>query len=90
MVRDESRMHLRNRTIILKYHCGFADLDLAAFLVVSAVEGIGANLQSSQLDERMPVEIARLVTRYLKAPRSLAHPGSSDRSNVRTRPRITR
>jgi len=43
-----------------------ADLDLAAFLVVSAVEGIGANLQSSQLDERLPVEITRLVSRYLR------------------------
>jgi len=45
-----------------------ADLDLAAFLVVSAVEGIGANLRSSQLDERLPVEITRLVSRYLRGP----------------------
>lgn len=44
-----------------------SDLDLAAFLVVSAVEGIGANLRSTQLDARLPIEITRLVTCYLKA-----------------------
>jgi len=42
------------------------DHDLAAFVVVGAIEGVGTNGQSSQFDERLAVEITRLVTRYLK------------------------
>jgi AcrR family transcriptional regulator len=52
-----------------------ADLDLAAFLIVSAVEGIGANLHSSQLDARLASEITSLVTRYLQGSTTTGVPG---------------
>ena len=44
------------------------DLDLAAFFVVSATEGIGANASAEQFDERLAGEIATLLTRYLTEP----------------------
>lgn len=42
------------------------ELDLAAFVVVSAVEGVGANASSRDLDERLVRELTALVTRYLR------------------------
>ena len=41
------------------------DLDLAAFLVVSAAEGIGANASRDQFDDRLADEIATLLSLYL-------------------------
>jgi hypothetical protein len=41
------------------------DLDLAAFIVVSAAEGIGANATSEMFDERLRLEVTDLVRRYL-------------------------
>jgi len=45
---------------------GEVDRDLAAFVVVGAIEGVGTNGRQSQFDERLAVEITRLVTRYLR------------------------
>jgi len=42
-----------------------ADLDLAAFLVVSAAEGVGANANDEIFDERLARELTRLVRAYL-------------------------
>lgn len=42
-----------------------ADLDLAAFIVVSAVEGVGANASSRDLDAKLAGELTALVMRYL-------------------------
>lgn len=41
------------------------DLDLAAFMVVSAVEGVGGNATHDQFDERLAAELAELVKAYL-------------------------
>lgn len=41
------------------------DLDLAAFMVVSAAEGVGANATSEFFDERLAQEIAVLLKVYL-------------------------
>ena len=41
------------------------DLDLAAFIVVSAAEGIGANASTDRFDDRLAEEIATLLTLYL-------------------------
>lgn len=41
------------------------DLDLAAFVVVSAAEGIAANASRDQFDERLGDEIVDLLDRYL-------------------------
>ncbi|TFG96408.1 MAG: hypothetical protein E4H11_03480 [Myxococcales bacterium] len=41
------------------------DLDLAAFIVVSAAEGIGANVSKDRFDDRLAEEVATLVTLYL-------------------------
>jgi len=50
-----------------------ADLDRAALIVVSAVEGIGANASSRDLDEELALEATALVSRYLTgAPGHLA------------------
>jgi AcrR family transcriptional regulator len=48
------------------------DLDLAAFIVVSAAEGIGANVSEDRFDDRLAEEVATLVTLYLtgKNPRA--------------------
>ena len=48
------------------------DLDLAAFVVVSAAEGIGANASRDQFGEDLAAEIATLLTLYLtgECPRS--------------------
>ena len=42
-----------------------ADLDLAAFIVVSAAEGIGANASKGLFGDRLAEEIATLLTLYL-------------------------
>jgi AcrR family transcriptional regulator len=42
-----------------------ADLDLAAFIVVSAAEGIGANASDDQFGDRLAEEVATLLTLYL-------------------------
>lgn len=49
-----------------------AELDLAAFIVVSAVEGVAANADSSVFDERLARELASLVLGYLTGLRSSA------------------
>jgi AcrR family transcriptional regulator len=49
---------------------GVADLDLAAFIVVSAVEGVGANATSRDLDAHLADELTALVMRYLAGPSS--------------------
>ena len=41
------------------------DLDLAAFMVVSAAEGVAANATSEFFDERLAQEIAVLLKVYL-------------------------
>ena len=41
------------------------DLDLAAFIVVSAAEGIGANASEDQFGDRLAEEVTRLLTLYL-------------------------
>jgi hypothetical protein len=41
------------------------DLDLAAFMVVSAAEGIGANATNAFFDARLASEIAVLLEIYL-------------------------
>lgn len=41
------------------------DLDLAAFVVVSAAEGIGANASGDRFDARLAEEVATLLTLYL-------------------------
>ena len=41
------------------------DLDLAAFIVVSAAEGIGSNVSEDLFDERLAQEVATLLTLYL-------------------------
>jgi AcrR family transcriptional regulator len=41
------------------------DLDLAAFIVVSAAEGIGGNVSRDRFDDRLAEEIATLLTLYL-------------------------
>lgn len=41
------------------------DLDLAAFIVVSAAEGIGANATDDLFDDRLAEEVAALLTLYL-------------------------
>ncbi len=41
------------------------DLDLAAFVVVSAVEGVGANATAEQLDDRLARELGFLLKSYL-------------------------
>lgn len=41
------------------------DLDLAAFIVVSAVQGVGANATSRDFDARLARELSSLVTSYL-------------------------
>jgi len=47
---------------------GVDDLALAAFIVVSAIEGIGANASSRDFDARFAQELTALVTRYLAGP----------------------
>jgi AcrR family transcriptional regulator len=42
-----------------------SDLDLAAFIVVSAAEGIGANVSTDRFDERLAEEVTKLLTLYL-------------------------
>ena len=42
-----------------------ADIDLAAFIVVSAIEGVAANATSMDFDERLAEELTSLVMRYL-------------------------
>jgi AcrR family transcriptional regulator len=44
---------------------GVEDLDLAAFIVVCAVEGVGANASSRDFDGRLARELTALATRYL-------------------------
>jgi AcrR family transcriptional regulator len=41
------------------------DSDLAAFVVVSAVEGVGANASEDVFDERLATEVTDLVRAYL-------------------------
>jgi AcrR family transcriptional regulator len=41
------------------------DLDLAAFVVVSAIEGVGANASEEVFDERLARELTDLVRAYL-------------------------
>jgi AcrR family transcriptional regulator len=41
------------------------DLDLAAFVVVSAAEGVGANASDDLFGDRLAEEVATLSTRYL-------------------------
>jgi AcrR family transcriptional regulator len=56
---------------LLDAHCqelDVDDIDLAAFIVVSAVEGVGANASSQNFDARLARELTALVTRYLKGP----------------------
>ncbi len=43
------------------------DLDLAAFIAVSAAEGIGSNVSADLFGDRLAEEIAMLLTRYLTA-----------------------
>lgn len=42
-----------------------ADLDLAAFVLVSAAEGVGANATSDVFDQRLARELTTLLRRYL-------------------------
>ena len=42
-----------------------ADLDLAAFIVVGAAEGIGGNASAERFDERLAEELGTLVRAYL-------------------------
>jgi AcrR family transcriptional regulator len=42
-----------------------ADLDLAAFMVVSAAEGVGGNATSDLFDERLARELSAMLTAYL-------------------------
>jgi len=42
-----------------------ADLDLAALIVVSAAEGIGANASEDLFGDRLAEEVATLLTLYL-------------------------
>lgn len=44
------------------------DLDLAAFMVVSAAEGVGGNATGDLFDERLASEIATLLKLYLTGP----------------------
>lgn len=44
------------------------DLDLAAFLVVNAAEGVGMNAEPAMLDQRLVDELTRMFTRYLLEP----------------------
>jgi AcrR family transcriptional regulator len=41
------------------------DLDLAAYLLVSAVEGVGGNASNEVFDERLARELASLIRAYL-------------------------
>jgi AcrR family transcriptional regulator len=41
------------------------DLDLTAFIVVSAAEGIGSNVSEDLFDDRLAQEVATLLTLYL-------------------------
>jgi AcrR family transcriptional regulator len=45
-----------------------ADLGLAAFVVVSAVEGVGTNADAGVFDERLARELVSLVVSYLTGP----------------------
>jgi hypothetical protein len=44
------------------------DLDLAAFMIVSAAEGVGANATSEFFGERLARELAVLLKVYLTGP----------------------
>jgi AcrR family transcriptional regulator len=52
------------------------DLDLAAFVVVSAVEGVGGNVEAQVFDARLARELVSLVVSYLtgRAPSPVAEP----------------
>jgi hypothetical protein len=41
------------------------DLELAAFIAVSAAEGIGANVSADRFDDRLADEVTTLLTLYL-------------------------
>lgn len=51
-----------------RHEIGVDDRALAAFIVVSAIEGIGANASSRDFDARFARELTALVTRYLAGP----------------------
>lgn len=44
-----------------------SDLDLAAFVILSAVEGIGRDATAAVFDERLAAEVTDLLARYLIA-----------------------
>lgn len=48
------------------------DVDLAAFILVSAIEGVGANATAEQLDDRMTEELRFLLRSYLTVAREPA------------------
>jgi AcrR family transcriptional regulator len=48
------------------------DLDLAAFLVVSAIEGVGANASEEFFDDRLAQELASLIKAYLIGSKAIA------------------
>ena len=53
---------------VLEAHRGslrVTDLDLAAFVVVTAVEGVGAHATSQVFDERLEQELTSLLALYL-------------------------
>jgi len=55
------------------------DLDLAAFLVVSAAEGVGANASQAMFGEHLAQELQSLVLAYLTGGREPSAAGSTRR-----------
>jgi hypothetical protein len=61
-----------------------ADLDRAAFLVVSAVEGVGGNAGDEAFDERLAGELAELVQAYLVGSERRGEPQGRDAGGPRS------
>lgn len=57
--------YVRRRLEAHREELGVDDLGLAAFVVVSAAEGIGSNASDEQFDDRLAAETATLLTLYL-------------------------
>jgi hypothetical protein len=61
-----------------------ADLDRAAFVVVSAVEGVGGNVRDEAFDERLAGELAELVQAYLVGSERRGGPQGHDAGGPRS------
>ena len=64
-VRAETVAYVRTLLEARRHELRVSDLDLAAFIVVSAAEGIGASVSEDRFDDRLSDETAALLTLYL-------------------------